>query len=152
MRDKPNRRRILLALLALLFVVLPGCQRNELRIPPEEANRKNPIHWTPESIAEGKHLYEATDCAICHGPQGDGRGADALAWRFNIHNWRNSSTLKGMSDGDLFYIILKGEEQMPGYEGQEDARDFWKMVNFIRSLSAQDSSTTLKSEHVDVSR
>ena len=42
-------------------------------IPPEETKRANPVKATLASIADGKKMY-VTQCAMCHGAGGDGKG------------------------------------------------------------------------------
>ena len=41
--------------------------------PTSETEEKNPIEATPEKLAEAKK-YFGYDCAMCHGPAGDGKG------------------------------------------------------------------------------
>ena len=45
----------------------------DYKIPPEAANRSNPVKPSPESLARGKKIY-GYDCAVCHGKDGDGKG------------------------------------------------------------------------------
>ncbi|MDH3640255.1 MAG: c-type cytochrome, partial [Gammaproteobacteria bacterium] len=41
--------------------------------PKEAADRANPVAATPESIAQGRGVFES-NCVACHGPNGNGNG------------------------------------------------------------------------------
>jgi mono/diheme cytochrome c family protein len=122
---------------------LAGCQKkssSETQIPPEEINRKNPIDSSPSSIAEGQRLYHATDCAMCHGKEGEGKGVLAKDISMNIHDWRDPAALAHFTDGELFYIIVKGKGRMPGYEGRETPEQVWQMIAYLHSMRGTGSS------------
>ena len=126
----------------LLCVGLAGCRGKsaEAPIPPEDANRKNPIEATPASIDDGKRSYDLADCAMCHGKQGDGKGVLAKDTNMNTRNWQDPATLAHFSDGELSYIVVKGKGRMPGYENRKSADEIWKMIVYIRSLSGNQPS------------
>ena len=126
-------------LCALLCWGLIGCKAKsaaETKIPQEEVDRKNPIESSPASIVEGKRLYGATDCAICHGKDGDGKGVLAKDISMNLHDWRKPESLAHFTDGELSYLILKGKGRMPAYDGRDTPEQVWQIVNYIRSMSA----------------
>ena len=127
-------------LCALLCCGLLGCKAKsaaETRIPQEEIDRKNPVESNPASVAEGKRLYGATDCALCHGKDGDGKGVEAKDINMNLHDWRKPESLTHFTDGELSYLILKGKGRMPAYESRETAEQVWQIVNYIRSMPAR---------------
>ena len=126
-------------LCALLCCVLIGCSGKsapQTNIPQEEIDRKNPIESNAASIEEGKRLYGATDCTLCHGKDGDGKGLQAKDTNMNVHDWRKSQNLEHFTDGQLSYLILKGKGRMPAYDGRETPEQVWRIVNYIRSLPA----------------
>jgi mono/diheme cytochrome c family protein len=126
-------------LCALLCLGLFGCKAKsgaETKIPQEEVGRKNPIESNPASIAEGKKLYGATDCALCHGKDGDGKGVLAKDINMNVHDWRKAESLAHFTDGELSYLILKGKGRMPAYDGRESPEQVWQIINYIRSMPA----------------
>jgi mono/diheme cytochrome c family protein len=126
-------------LCALLCSTLSGCKTKsaaETKIPQEEVDRKNPMEPNPDSIAEGKRLYGAADCALCHGKEGDGRGVEAKDINMNLHDWRKPESLAQFSDGELSYVILKGKGRMPAYDGKETPKQVWGIINYIRSMPA----------------
>jgi mono/diheme cytochrome c family protein len=135
--EERMRRRVVI-LCALLSCGLAGCKGKsaaETKIPKEEVERKNPVESNPASVAEGKRLYEATDCAICHGKNGDGKGFEAREINMNTHDWRKPESLAKFTDGELSYLIMKGKGRMPAYEGRQTPEQVWEMVNYIRSMS-----------------
>ena len=135
-------QRLALILGVICFVLL-GCQTKsvpEPQISPEELNRKNPLDATPASLAEGQRLYHATDCALCHGKDGEGRGVLAKDVNMNTHDWRQPAALEHFTDGELFYIIEKGKGRMPAYAGRETSEQIWKMIVYLHSMAGTQSS------------
>jgi mono/diheme cytochrome c family protein len=125
-------------LCVLLCCGLFGCKGKsaaETKIPQDEVDRKNPIASNPTSIAEGKRLYGATDWALCHGKDGDGKGVLAKDISMNLRDWRKAESLAHFTDGELSYLILKGKGRMPAYDGRETPEQVWGMINCIRSMS-----------------
>ena len=111
----------------------------EFKVPTEATNTKNPFPATSDSIAEGKRSYRSSDCVICHGVNGDGKGSESRNISMNLHDWRDPSVQAKFTDGDFFYIIDKGESadrgSMPPYHDLETPQQIWHMVNYIRSFA-----------------
>jgi len=105
-----------------------------VHIPAEAVHQVNPVKPTSESLAMGKKYY-GYDCAMCHGNNGDGKGEVALSEKFKIGDFTDPTTLKGRTDGELFYIIKNGRGQMPPEGDRVKPTELWNMVNYIRSLS-----------------
>ncbi|WP_446745907.1 c-type cytochrome [Silvibacterium acidisoli] len=74
---------------------------------------------------------------MCHGANGDGKGDLAADMKLNLRNYRDPAALKGMTDGELFYIIQKGKDQMPPEGDRAKEEDIWNLVSVIRSFSQQ---------------
>ena len=133
---------ILLALLLCAFPVTAqesqapaqATTSSSSTIPTEAVHQVNPVKPTSESIAQGKKYY-GYDCAMCHGNNGDGKGEVALSEKFKIGDFTDPTTLKGRTDGELFYIIKNGRGQMPPEGDRVKPTELWNMVNYIRSLS-----------------
>ncbi|MFY9753600.1 MAG: cytochrome c [Candidatus Acidiferrales bacterium] len=106
----------------------------DFKIPPQAAKKTNPVKPTPMSIAAGKKNY-AVDCAVCHGADGDGKGDLAADMKIALADFRNSDSLKSLTDGEIFYIIQVGKGQMPGEGDRAKPEAVWNLVNYIRSLS-----------------
>ncbi len=107
---------------------------SELKIPPEEVKRANPVKATAESIAAGKHTF-GTQCAMCHGETGDGKGDLAVELKLKTKDCTDPATLKERTDGELFYILTKGHGYMPGQEGRMKDDQKWNLVNYVRSFA-----------------
>ncbi len=120
-------------LTGLLFAVFSQ-QPAEFTIPPEAAKRSNPMRSTPVSLAEGRRAYK-TQCAMCHGAKGDGKGELAVTMQLQLRDWNDPAALKGFTDGELFFILDKGKGQMPAQEGRMKPAQEWHLINFIRSLA-----------------
>jgi mono/diheme cytochrome c family protein len=131
-------------LCALLCCGIAGCKTKssaETKIPQEEVDRKNPVESNPASIAEGRRLYGATDCALCHGKDGDGKGVLAKDINMNLHDWRKPESLLHVTDGELSYLVLNGKGRMPAYDDKETPEQVWQIINYVRSMSASGNAS-----------
>src|ERR1700761_7817755 len=97
------------------------------KVPDELVNKTNPIKATPEGLAHARKMW-GYDCAICHGETGDGNGELAHDIKPPLKDYRSADSLKGVSDGELFYIIQKGKGQMPAEGDRAKDADIWNMV------------------------
>lgn len=116
-----------------------GCRNSttSFAIAPEEASRPNPFPATPDVIATGKKLYDGSDCTLCHGAAGDGKGPLSRDLKYNTRDWRAPAALSSFSDGELFYILNKGKGAMPGYADRDSPEHLWQMVDYLRSFARQ---------------
>jgi mono/diheme cytochrome c family protein len=72
---------------------------------------------------------------MCHGKEGNGKGETGQAMKLVIGDFTAPATLKDRTDGELFYIIKNGHQDMPP-EGQRIKPDEnWDLVNYVRSLA-----------------
>jgi mono/diheme cytochrome c family protein len=108
----------------------PPAKAPEYKVPPEAAQKANPVKPTPESLAKAKKLY-AMDCAMCHGANGDGKGDMDMK---NVTNFTNPDVQKAHTDGEWFYIIRKGKGEMPPEGDRAKDDDVWNLVNYIRAF------------------
>lgn len=106
------------------------------KVPDDLISKTNPVKTTPEGLAHAKKTW-GYDCAVCHGTNGDGKGDIANTLKAPLRDLRDPATLQGMSDGQVFYIIQHGKDEMPpeGDRGKPD--DLWNLVAFVRSLAAK---------------
>jgi mono/diheme cytochrome c family protein len=103
-------------------------------IPVDAARRENPVKPTAESVARGKKQY-SYDCIMCHGKAGDGKGDVAVDMKLKMNDETDPALLKDRTDGELFYIIQKGKDQMPPEGSRVKDETIWDMVNYVRSLA-----------------
>lgn len=97
---------------------------------PEAAKVQNPVASTPESVAQGRRVYQRL-CSRCHGPQGKGDGGGgAQPADLTDDQWDY-----GSSDGEIFAAIHNGTSvDMEGYAERIGDTDIWNVVNYIRSI------------------
>jgi mono/diheme cytochrome c family protein len=83
------------------------------------------------SMAETAAETYKTTCAMCHGT--DGKGDTALGKNLRAKDLTSDEVQK-QSDKELSTIIVKGKENMPGFEGRLTPAQINGLVKFIRSL------------------
>jgi mono/diheme cytochrome c family protein len=103
-------------------------------IPADAAQIANPVKPTETSIAAGAKFY-SSQCAMCHGKNGDGKGDLAEQMKLKIPDYRKAESLAGFTDGELFYILTKGMGQMPAEGDRTPDEKKWNAINYLRSLS-----------------
>lgn len=111
--------------------------------PTSVTEEKNPIEVTPEKLAEAKK-YFGYDCAMCHGPEGDGKGDLAASMKLKMNDWRDSSRLEAMSDSEIFELIVKGKGRMMGEADRYRAETVWELVNYVRTFAKKDAAAVPK--------
>jgi mono/diheme cytochrome c family protein len=117
----------------------PAAPPAEFKIPPEAAKQPNPVKLTPESLAKGKKIY-GYDCAMCHGKDGDGKGDLASSLNAKMADFRDPSSLKDRTDGELLYVIKNGKGEMPAEGDRAKGNDGWDLVNYVRSFAKKESA------------
>jgi len=105
-------------------------------ISPEDAARKNPIKFTDASVDRGKKVYK-TQCALCHGEKGDGKGDLATEMTLTLPDFTKPDALAKRTDGELFAIIGTGKDPMPSQKGRMTEPQLWNLVNYLRVLGGK---------------
>jgi mono/diheme cytochrome c family protein len=72
---------------------------------------------------------------MCHGKEGNGKGKVAIEMKLKMNDETDPATLKDRTDGELFYIIKKGKDQMPPEGDRVKDETVWDMVNYVRSFA-----------------
>ncbi|MGC2446009.1 MAG: cytochrome c [Candidatus Sulfotelmatobacter sp.] len=103
-------------------------------IPVEAAKAPNPVKSSPESLARAKKWW-ALDCAMCHGANGDGKGETAKDMKLNMADFTNPNTMKDRSDGEIYYIIKNGHNDMPAEGPRIKTEEGWDLVNYVRAFA-----------------
>lgn len=103
-------------------------------IPVEAARAENPVKSTPESLARAKKWW-TLDCEMCHGKNGDGTGETGKDMKLKMADFTDPATLKDRSDGEIFYIIKNGHNDMPAEGPRVKAEENWDLVNYVRSFA-----------------
>jgi mono/diheme cytochrome c family protein len=114
--------------------------RSTADAPPEARAVENPLEPSAARLEAGETLYRQTAlpmaCQLCHGEQGDGLGALAGGFTPRPRNFSCGETMRGIPDGQLFWIIRNGSPGtgMPGYQTLRDEQ-VWQLVLFVRSFA-----------------
>lgn len=111
-----------------------GEQAVPLVIPEEEKNRKNPIAPKEESLGIGRKIF-TSQCGMCHGEKGDGKGDLAQEMTLTVPDFTNAEAQKKRTDGELFYILLQGHGHMPSQGKRLREEQKWHLINYIRTLA-----------------
>lgn len=113
----------------------------ELTIPPEAAQKTNPVKPTPAVLAAAKKTW-GIDCAVCHGADGSGNGDLAGDMKRKLLDYRDPDALKNMTDGELHWIIEKGKGQMTGEGDRVKPPEIWGLVLYVRSFAKKAPSAS----------
>lgn len=144
-------RHVVLPLTLLLFSVCASIAQESkptpktayYPVPVKAAREPNPVKATPESIERGKKIY-GYDCASCHGATGDGK--TDVAKDLKMPDLSDQARLKDRSDGELFYIIKNGHDDMPPEGDRAKTEQLWDLVNYVRLLSKKQPVPALKDQ------
>jgi mono/diheme cytochrome c family protein len=107
---------------------------NYAAIPAEAAKQANPIKSSPESLARAKRWW-TVDCTMCHGNNGNGKTDMAADMKLKLADFTDPNSLKDRTDGELFYIIKNGLQDMPPEGTRIKPEENWDLVNYIRSFA-----------------
>jgi mono/diheme cytochrome c family protein len=110
-------------------------------IPVEASKAQNPVKPSAESTARAKKWW-TVDCEMCHGKNGDGKGETAKDMKLTMMDFTNPDTLKDRTDGDIFYIIKNGHNDMPAEGPRVKTEEAWDLVNYVRAFGKKKDADT----------
>jgi mono/diheme cytochrome c family protein len=116
-----------------------------LVIPEEDRNRKNPVPANEESVETGRKLY-SSQCALCHGEKGDGKGDLAADMKLAVPDFTTEEWKKKRTDGEWFYILSLGHGSMPAQGDRLREIQRWHLVNYLRTLASGGAEKPKSSE------
>jgi mono/diheme cytochrome c family protein len=117
-------------------------------ISPEDAAKKNPVRFTEASVERGKKFYK-TQCALCHGEKGDGKGDLATEMTLSLPDFTKPDALAKRTDGELFALVGTGKEPMPSQKGRMTEPQVWNLVNYLRALGGKVPAKSTAKEAAD---
>ncbi len=112
--------------------------RKTRRAPKRYLKKNNPLTDSSENRERGRVLYnkdaKPTACRLCHGVRGTGNGKLAMPLDPPPRNFTCAENMRGVSDGQLFWIIKKGSKgtAMPAHERTLSDREIWELILYIR--------------------
>ena len=119
--------------LMLAVIGLANAQKAKpWEVPAKYKTMKNAVKVDDASIKAGKDLYNK-NCASCHGKTGLGdgpkaKGLDTFPGDFSKGEFQT------LADGDMFFKVKFGRDEMPKYDGKIDDEGIWSMVNYMKTL------------------
>ena len=93
--------------------------------PASAKQTKNPYAGQASASEAGSKLYTRY-CGACHGVGGRGTG--------NVPALK-AAALKSVTDGEIFYIIKNGHQDMPPEGQRVKTEENWDLVNYVRALA-----------------
>ncbi len=114
-------------------------------IPVEATKTPNPVKSSSDSLARAKKWW-TLDCEMCHGKTGDGKGETAQEMKLTMMDFTKADTLKERTDGDLFYIIKNGHNDMPAEGPRVKTEEAWDLVNYVRALVKNNKDADTKGQ------
>jgi mono/diheme cytochrome c family protein len=127
-----------IAIFLLFFLPMHFAQAQDWVAPPEADKLSNPIASDAISIATGKALFTSI-CFVCHGKGGKGDGINAPSLERQPADLTSGGVQK-QSDGALFWKISEGNPPMLTFKDVLSEEQRWQLVNFIRTLAADNST------------
>ncbi|QPJ63961.1 MAG: c-type cytochrome [Candidatus Nitrohelix vancouverensis] len=116
-------------------------QNRETRPAPRDVSAlANPALGDAEAVERGKRLYykdaKPTACRLCHGNRGNGNGSLAPGMNPPPRNFTCVETMRGLSDGQMFWIIQNGSRgtAMPPHKATLSDGEIWDLIEFIKSF------------------
>lgn len=128
---------MLVAVIAIGALSFTTPLQDKWEVPAKYKTMKNPTAAAAkdkENLAIGKSLY-AKQCSSCHGSKGWGDGSKAKEMKGDLGDFSSDET-QNATDGELFYKITEGRNDMPGFAKKiPSEEDRWLVVNYMRTLA-----------------
>lgn len=133
-----NFSKITLLIIAFLTMsfALKSTSQDPWDVPAEYKSMKNPTDASDkEGILDGKYIY-SKECSSCHGKAGMGDGSKADGLKGYLGDFSDPEFFEEQTEGELFYKIKKGRDDMPSFEKKiRSDEDIWLVINYIKTLA-----------------
>jgi mono/diheme cytochrome c family protein len=106
---------------------------------PAPVRKENPVKSSPEVLAAAKKVF-GYDCAMCHGESGNGKGDLVESMSLKMKDWHDPAVLTGLSDGDIYDLIVKGKDKMVGEGDRLAPAKVWGLVHYVRTFAKKSST------------
>jgi mono/diheme cytochrome c family protein len=101
--------------------------------------KENPVKSSPEVLAAAKKVF-GYDCAMCHGESGNGKGDLVESMSLKMKDWHDPAVFNGISDGDIYDLIVKGKDKMVGEGDRLAPAKVWGLVHYVRTFAKKSST------------
>lgn len=101
-------------------------------------NVANPLPVTQEVLDKGKSRFN-TYCLPCHGYFG--KGDSRLNGQFPNPPSLHTDKIKNWADGNIYHVVVNGQNVMPSYAKQISSDDIWAMIHYIRALQRSQNAS-----------
>ncbi len=103
------------------------------------AKNKNPLVGDfSEATLKVGIKYFITNCALCHGQNGEGGEKSSIGEKMALKPPSLlSSKITGWTDGQIFHVITMGQGVMGPYASHIPQKYRWQVVNYIRTLQKE---------------
>jgi mono/diheme cytochrome c family protein len=104
-----------------------------------EKELKNPLpgDFSEETLIVGQKYY-TTQCAVCHGAQGEGGALLPTAQKMALKPPAvTSDKIVGWTDAHIYHVITAGQGVMGPYASHVPQKYRWQVVNYVRFLQKQ---------------
>jgi mono/diheme cytochrome c family protein len=101
---------------------------------------RNPLVEDAAALAAGQTIFQA-NCAMCHGPEGNGDGPAAEALDPKPASLTDTAMMQDLSDGYLYWRISEGGQMeplnsaMPAWKEALSEQEIWQIISYVRTLS-----------------
>ncbi|MFO7718846.1 MAG: cytochrome c [Gillisia sp.] len=125
----------IVAFIALAALSFTNPLQDKWEVPAKYKTMENPTDAKDkENLTIGKSLY-AKQCSSCHGKKGWGDGSKANEMKGDLGDFSSAET-QNQTDGELYYKITEGRNDMPGFDKKiASEEDRWLVVNYMRTLA-----------------
>ena len=95
----------------------------------------NPVPPDEVSLQRGEILF-SLHCSVCHGPKGQVDGPVVEYWREDARRPANLTDARFSQYPDtlLYGVVTQGVGGMPPLRENMTEREYWDVINFVRSL------------------
>lgn len=102
-------------------------------VPEKYQDMKNPYAAKKDYDDIGRTLYSQY-CSTCHGNGGKGDGINAQLIKTPVADF-TMDDFKSQSEGSMYYKIVTGRNEMPGFEQIIPVKqDLWMVVKYVKEL------------------
>jgi mono/diheme cytochrome c family protein len=129
MYKKNSKSKVAVIFISILFSI--NAIANNWDVPEDKKAKNSYIKFDQVTSKEGEAIYNI-NCMSCHGNPGKDNSLKTLK---PIPPDMGSAQTQGLTDGELFYILVTGRLLMPAFQNVLSEAERWKVISYIRSFN-----------------